>query len=78
MTFAILGVLNVSSTDLTGARCGWTIFDDIDLSEVRGLGSVRHEGPSVISIGTLFLSKGHIPKTFLVGAGGCQRYSLIT
>src|SRR5208337_166132 len=41
----------------------------LDLSEVQGLSSVQHDGPSSIGSDTLVLSKGRIPDTFLQGCG---------
>ena len=49
--------------------CARTIFANIDLSEVRGLDSINHKGPSTVGIDTLFLSKGKIPEGFLRGCG---------
>jgi uncharacterized protein YjbI with pentapeptide repeats len=46
-----------------------TVFAGVDLSSVDGLESVRHFGPSVIGIETLFKSKGKIPEVFLRGCG---------
>jgi hypothetical protein len=54
---------------LTGAEVGHTIFGDIDLSTVKGLETVSHNGPSAIGIDTIFRSKGNIPESFLRGAG---------
>ncbi len=46
-----------------------TVFGDIDLSTVKGLETVTHNGPSAIGIDTIFRSKGNIPESFLRGAG---------
>lgn len=53
------------------AHCmmGATTFVGIDLSNVKGLETVRHQGPSMISIDTITLSRGNIPEIFLRGAG---------
>ena len=45
------------------------MLSDVDLSEVKGLESVRHYGPSTIGIDTVYASKGRIPEAFLRGAG---------
>jgi hypothetical protein len=45
------------------------MFCDLDLSEVRGLESILHLGPSSIGIDTLYKSKGKIPEVFLRGCG---------
>ena len=55
--------------DLTNATCGFTHFDNVDLSEVKGLDTITHEGPSEIGVQTLFRSKGKIPESFLRGCG---------
>jgi uncharacterized protein YjbI with pentapeptide repeats len=54
---------------LTGAEVGHTAFGDIDLSTVKGLETVTHNGPSAVGIDTIFRSKGNIPESFLRGAG---------
>jgi hypothetical protein len=41
----------------------------MDLSEAKGLETVRHVGPSTIGTDTIFKSKGKIPEVFLRGAG---------
>jgi hypothetical protein len=46
-----------------------TVFASVDLSDVQGLGSIRHDGPSTVGIDTLFRSKGKIPEAFLRGCG---------
>ena len=51
------------------ARCLSTIFANVDLSETKNLDSVVHQGPSSISIDTLYESKGNIPEVFLRGCG---------
>ena len=69
LTGAKLIDVDLTGADLGDALCGATIFADVDLSEVRGLDSIRHRGPSTIGIDTLFLSKGKIPEGFLRGCG---------
>ena len=76
---ADLGGADLSGADLSGANligvnlneatAGWTVFGNVDLSVVQGLESVRHGGPSIIGIDTIYLSKGNIPEAFLQGAG---------
>ena len=44
-------------------------FADVDLSEVKGLESVGHQGPSTIGVDTLVRSEGEIPEAFLRGCG---------
>ncbi len=55
--------------DFTSAKIGWTVFGDVDLSEVKGLETVYHAGPSTIGIDTITASQGNIPEVFLRGAG---------
>jgi uncharacterized protein YjbI with pentapeptide repeats len=55
--------------NLSGASCYATIFAGVDLSEVEGLDSVEHSGPSSIGIDTLFRSHGKIPEAFLRRCG---------
>jgi uncharacterized protein YjbI with pentapeptide repeats len=76
---ANLSEANLSGTDLykailSGASLSYafieaTTFGDNDLSEVNGLDTVRHLGPSMIGIDTLYRSGGKIPEVFLRGCG---------
>ena len=66
---ADLSFANLSEANLENTRCWGTLFTDVDLSEVKGLGNVRHDGPSSIGIDTLYKSKGNIPEVFLRGCG---------
>src|SRR5512135_350025 len=76
---AALGGANFDGTDLRGAslvgadldraRCRRTNFADVDLSEIQGLESIRHDGPSTVGIDTLVRSQGKIPEAFLRGCG---------
>jgi hypothetical protein len=59
----------VARANFREALLAGTIFSDTDLSEARGLETVRHHGPSTIGIDTIFKSKGKIPEIFLRGAG---------
>lgn len=66
--------MNLTRADLTGAnfrsatveRC---IFADVDVSEVKGLDTVKHRAPSSIGIDTFYRSNGNIPEAFLREAG---------
>lgn len=71
---AYLGGTNFNSAKLgaanfTNAVLGWTSFVNNDLSCVKGLKTVRHLGPSVVSIDTLYKSRGQFPERFLRGCG---------
>jgi uncharacterized protein YjbI with pentapeptide repeats len=59
----------LSHANLSDARVSLTVFADVDLSDVRGLDSVKHGGPSSIGLDTIYRSNGKIPETFLRGAG---------
>jgi hypothetical protein len=60
---------NLAGARLDEVSCGGTSFNDIDLSEARGLAQVLHAGPSHISTSTLIRSRGKIPEAFLRGCG---------
>lgn len=64
-----LGTTNVFGADFSRAKLGHTIFEDMDLRDVKGLERVIHKGPSTIGIDTVYRSQGHIPEAFLRGAG---------
>jgi hypothetical protein len=76
---ANLRMANLYGTDLSGAKFDEaslteatlvnTTLNDIDLSSVKGLDTVKHEGPSSIGIDTFFRSQGKIPEVFLRGCG---------
>jgi TIR domain/Pentapeptide repeats (8 copies) len=66
--------VDFSSTIVSGAKFGRAIMGDttladIDLSEVDGLETVEHYGPSRVGIDTVYLSKADIPESFLRQAG---------
>ena len=60
---------SLDSTSWSQAICGITIIANCDLTRVIGLESVRHAGPSMISLDTLSSSRGQVPARFLAGAG---------
>lgn len=66
---ANFGNADLSGVDLTNALVGWTQFSGVDLRTVKGLETLRHEGPSSIGIDTIYKSQGHIPVMFLRQAG---------
>jgi hypothetical protein len=59
----------LDDADLDGALLWATVFSNVDLSTVRGLNSVKHDGPSTIGLDTIYLSKGNISEPFLRGCG---------
>lgn len=66
---ALLNNADLDDANLSGAFVPFTVFVDVDLRTVRGLDSVRHDGPSTIGIDTIYRSQGQIPESFLRGAG---------
>jgi uncharacterized protein YjbI with pentapeptide repeats len=69
LVWANLNEARLSKANLSAARCRNTGFADLELSEVIGLESVEHLGPSCLGIGTLIRSNGKIPEVFLKGCG---------
>lgn len=66
---ANLGGADLRWADLSGADIWQSVFGDVDLSQVKGLESAIHLGPSTIGIDTIYRSEGNIPEEFLRGAG---------
>ena len=65
----ILNKAHLRGADFTGASIGSTTFGYLDLSDVKGLDTLDHIGPSTIGIDTIYRSHGKIPLAFLRGAG---------
>ena len=74
LIFANLHGVELSGADLSDAAVGYSTFTNVDLSTVKGLETVKHEGPSTIGIDTIYLSKGKIPAQFLQGAGVSENF----
>jgi len=66
---ANLNGANLNGANLSNATMGWTLLGDRNLREVKGLDTVRHVGPSPLSINTIYLSEGDIPEVFVRGTG---------
>ena len=71
---ARLGHANLRMANLAGANFDQvhiegTTFSDVDLSESLRLENVTHDGPSHISVDTIYKSGGKIPDVFLRGCG---------
>ena len=64
----------LSGANVSGALLDLTVFASLDLSEVQGLETVIHNGPSTIGIDTVIKSKGKIPEAFLLGCGVPQSF----
>ncbi|MEJ0037872.1 MAG: toll/interleukin-1 receptor domain-containing protein [Gammaproteobacteria bacterium] len=59
----------LAGADFTGAEVSRTLFTDVDLSEVKGLDTVRHMTPSEVSLSTLTASHFKLSPVFLRKAG---------
>ena len=76
---AIIKDANLIGANLTGAKLegadlgcaivGSTLFGNVDLSNVVGLESLVHLGPSTVGIDTIYKSRGRVPIVFLKNAG---------
>jgi uncharacterized protein YjbI with pentapeptide repeats len=60
---------DLAGTNLTRSLLQWSLLVDVDLSQVKGLETVRHYGRSSIGMDTIDRSKGMIPEAFLQGCG---------
>lgn len=70
LSYAALSEMDsLDRADFSHAKFSFSRLQGVDLSKVRGLDKVRHEGPSSIDIDTVYLSKGNISEVFLRGAG---------
>jgi len=61
--------VNLDGADLSNAIIGETLFGNVDLSNVNGLETLVHLGPSTVGIDTIYKSRGKIPVSFLKNAG---------
>jgi uncharacterized protein YjbI with pentapeptide repeats len=59
----------LDGADLSECRLQWNLLVDVDLSQVKGLETVRHYGGSSIGMDTIECSHGKIPESFLQGSG---------
>jgi len=66
---ANLSDADLAGSDFTDASVGYTVFGNNDLSNVKGLETLEHSGPSTVGIDTIYRSKGKIPELFLRGCG---------
>ncbi len=69
LLWTYFGIADLSGANLTKARMGWTSFEAQDLRLIKGLETIELEGPSFLSITTIYRSRGNIPEAFLKGAG---------
>jgi len=69
LLLAVLRSVVLDYAQFDRVQIGQTVFENVDLSTVRGLETVVHIGPSTIGIDTMYRSQGKIPDSFLRGAG---------
>jgi uncharacterized protein YjbI with pentapeptide repeats len=69
LSYADLSKSDLHLANLSRAVCGRTIFGDVDLSTTQGLSDIEHHFHSLVSVDTLYRSKGKIPDIFLHGCG---------
>lgn len=58
-----------AATHASRLTCGWTRWSNCDLSQIIGLETAVHHGPSSIGFDTWLKSQGQIPPQFLRGCG---------
>lgn len=59
----------LDGADFTSSIVGHTRFTALDLSQVKGLSTLRHDYPSTIDIETIIASSEFLPTPFLQGCG---------
>lgn len=79
LSYASLSAAGLSYATFSGANLQMTNFAEstmlrtsmagVDMSQVKGLETVWHQGPSIIDITTVYRSHGDISEAFLRGAG---------
>jgi len=67
--FAHFTSARIEGANFTDSKMLGTTFSNVDLSQAKGLETVKHDGPSTIGADTLTRSQGRIPDVFLRGAG---------
>jgi hypothetical protein len=66
---ANLNLTNFSGAYFIGVHLNGTLFAGLDMSQIIGLETAFHYGPSIISVDTIYKSQGQIPEVFLRGCG---------
>lgn len=66
---ADFGLARFAGTHASRLTCGWTRWSNCDLSQVIGLETATHHGPSSIGLDTWLKSRGQIAAEFLSGCG---------
>ena len=69
LTLTILRGANLENADLSDAKCDGTVFVEVDLSQLKGLETIHHNGPSTVDINALFHASPSLPEIFLRGCG---------
>jgi uncharacterized protein YjbI with pentapeptide repeats len=70
LTRAVLISADLTDADFSQARFGWTTFIQVDLNDVKGLETAKHDGPSAVNINTIvFLHDEVTRNAFLRGVG---------
>lgn len=66
---ALLKDTFLQEANFSYVKVGFSSFNGVDLGDVNGLETVRHEAPSSIGVDTIYKSNGNIPKVFLRDCG---------
>ncbi|GHO98889.1 hypothetical protein KSF_089370 [Reticulibacter mediterranei] len=74
LSAANLAGAHLNGANLADAYLNSTSFGDRDFREINGLKTVRHRGPSPLSINSLYLSEGDIPESFVRGTGASESF----
>ncbi len=74
LDYVNLSQADLFCTDFSGAFTKYTVFANVDLSQVKEgcLEKIKHNGPSSVSTDTFINSKwtdGNLPREFLIGCG---------
>lgn len=69
MLGADFSLARFAGTHASRLTCGWTRWSNCDLSQVIGLETATHHGPSSIGLDTWLKSRGQISAEFLSGSG---------
>jgi len=67
--FSTFWETNLTECDFLHAKFDGNVFNAVNLGKAKNLESVRHYGPSSVSIDTVYKSGGNIPEKFLRGCG---------
>jgi uncharacterized protein YjbI with pentapeptide repeats len=69
LSLANLSLVKLDHADISSAVLCSTILAGTDLSLVKGIETVKHEGPSPVGVDTIYRFKDRIPEDFLRGCG---------